>query len=185
MTSASVPTGELAVWRVTQAEHAETAFTGEGSRLFGGRWNGEGRPVVYTAGSAGLAAMELLVHLDEKEVLGDFVLFEARFAAVLIEDPPDPLPAGWSDDPPPPAAAAVGDAWLDRAAAPVLRLPSAVLRVGAAVERNFLLNPEHPNFGRIEIGPPEPFQYDPRLVRPREPPLTVTAPTTGSGSFGP
>jgi len=32
-------------------------------------------------------------------------------------------------------------------------------------ERNIILNPEHPDFGAIEINDPEPYIFDPRLIR--------------------
>jgi hypothetical protein len=39
---------------------------------------------------------------------------------------------------------------------------SAVL--GVPSELNFLLNPEHPDFSKIEIGNPKPVGWDPRLL---------------------
>ncbi len=39
------------VWRLVTARYAETAFSGEGARRYGGRWNPKGVPVIYTAGS--------------------------------------------------------------------------------------------------------------------------------------
>jgi len=42
----------------------------------------------------------------------------------------------------------------------VLRVPSVIV----PAESNFLLNPRHPAFERIEIGPPEELRLDPRLV---------------------
>ena len=42
------------VWRITTARFAATAFSGEGARLYGGRWNPKGREVVYTAQSQSL-----------------------------------------------------------------------------------------------------------------------------------
>jgi RES domain-containing protein len=44
---------------------------------------------------------------------------------------------------------------------------SAVLSVPSAVvpaERNYLLNPAHPDFERIEMGEPRPFRFDQRLL---------------------
>lgn len=32
-------------------------------------------------------------------------------------------------------------------------------------ERNYLINPRHPNIGKLKIGPPEPFEFDPRLLK--------------------
>ena len=43
------------VWRITSARFAATAFSGEGARLYGGRWNPKGWEVVYTAQSQSLA----------------------------------------------------------------------------------------------------------------------------------
>jgi RES domain-containing protein len=56
-----------------QAEYAAHAFDGEGARLYGGRWNSPGRPVVYTAGSLALAALEVLVHLKSRLTLSRYM----------------------------------------------------------------------------------------------------------------
>ncbi|MEN8681351.1 MAG: RES family NAD+ phosphorylase, partial [Akkermansiaceae bacterium] len=42
---------------------AATAFSDEGVRLYGGRWNSPDRSMVYLSTSRALAALELLVHL--------------------------------------------------------------------------------------------------------------------------
>lgn len=57
----------LTVWRLVAERHAARAFDGEGGRLYGGRWNHPGIPVVYTSATLSLAALELLVRLDVKE----------------------------------------------------------------------------------------------------------------------
>jgi hypothetical protein len=31
-------------------------------------------------------------------------------------------------------------------------------------ERNLMINPRHPDFAKLELGTPEPFSFDPRLV---------------------
>jgi hypothetical protein len=40
-------------------------------------------------------------------------------------------------------------------------VPSAVIRS----EFNYLINPLHPRFGELVIGPPEPFRFDSRLQK--------------------
>ena len=35
------------VWRITTERFAQTAFSGEGARRYGGRWNSKGHAVVY------------------------------------------------------------------------------------------------------------------------------------------
>ncbi len=61
----------VTAWRITKRKHARNAFTGEGAREFGGRWNNPGTAIVYTAQSQSLAALEMLVHLDSSELLAE------------------------------------------------------------------------------------------------------------------
>jgi RES domain-containing protein len=60
----------------------------------------------------------------------------------------------------------VGDRWVAERRSAVLRVPSAIIEV----ESNYLLNPEHPEFGRITISAPVPFAFDARLIAPRPTP---------------
>ena len=64
----------IAAWRIFKPKHAAMAFTGEGARQFGGRWNSKGTAIVYTAGSAALAALEMLVHIASHELLEAYQL---------------------------------------------------------------------------------------------------------------
>lgn len=54
----------------------------------------------------------------------------------------------------------IGDAWLKSGRSLVLAVPSALI----PEEPNFLLNPRHPDFDLLQIGPVEPFALDPRLL---------------------
>ena len=65
----------IVVWRITKQKHARYAFTGDGARLYGGRWNSPGKLVVYTAESRALALAEILVHLESAAVLSRYVVF--------------------------------------------------------------------------------------------------------------
>nr|MBP8283232.1 RES domain-containing protein [Chromatiaceae bacterium] len=56
-------------FRLVDEDYLEAAFSGEGARLYGGRWNSPGVAVVYTAQSLSLAQLELLVHLEAEAVL--------------------------------------------------------------------------------------------------------------------
>jgi len=70
------------------------------------------------------------------------------------------LPAEWRHQPGPPALRDIGAGWAESSQSVVLQLPSAVV----PGEHNFLLNPRHPDFGRLAIGGPEPLTFDERLV---------------------
>jgi RES domain-containing protein len=147
-------------WRIVQRRFAKTAFTGEGARLFGGRWSSAGCPVIYTAQSQALAALEVLVHLDSERLLQHYLAIPVTIPRHLIERlAPSAIPKNWRAYPAPRSTRAIGDTWLARAALPVLQVPSVVI----PSEYNFLLNPAHPHFSRLRTGKPVRFPFDTRL----------------------
>ena len=158
----------MRLWRITQAQFANSALSGDGSFAFPGRWHRRGSRVVYTADSLALAALEQLVHLrDNLEAVSYFafrieVPDDVRFAEVLAAS----LPDAW-DHPAAPHEQLrdQGQAWLREGETVALLVPSAVI----PDERNVLLNPAHPDFGRLVISVPRPFRFDPRLLFPPNP----------------
>jgi RES domain-containing protein len=159
----------VTAYRICKAKYAKLPydpFDGEGARRAGGRWNSPGRAAVYTAQSAALAAMEMLVHLGESEILMRYVLIPVEFPARLIRDiDPAGLPKKWWGDPAPPRLRRIGDEWIETAASAVLKVPSAVVQS----ECNYLLNPAHPSFRHLTIRPARSFRFDPRLKAAKKP----------------
>lgn len=152
----------LSVWRITSKKFTKSAFKGEGARLFGGRWNTPGTPLIYTAESQSLAVLEILVHLDSPDLLRKYVLFEVEIEDSLVTHLNSAsLPRNWREDPPPVEAQKLGDEWASSARSAVLRVPSAIV----TGEFNFLLNPHHRDFSKLSIGQPQSFFIDPRLER--------------------
>jgi RES domain-containing protein len=151
----------ITAWRIVKRKHARTAFNGEGARMFGGRWNSPGIPMVYTAESQSLAALEMVVHLDAPELLRSYVAFGIGIDESLIAKVGSAkLPKNWRADPPPKKVREVGDTWARTRQSAVLQVPSATL----PAEYNFLLNPQHPDFPKLFIGRPATFQFDARLI---------------------
>jgi RES domain-containing protein len=152
----------LTGWRIVKARYAGSAFDGEGARRYGGRWNSPGLPVVYTAASQALAALEMLVHLGNSAVLPSYVSIPCSFdEAVVLRLDRRRLPKSWRTYPPPPALALVGDAWLKDGTSAVLDVPNAII----PTESNFLLNPRHADFTSIAIRTPQAFEFDLRLLQ--------------------
>jgi RES domain-containing protein len=149
-----------AAWRISKERHSATAFSGEGARLSGGRWNSRGIPVVYTSSTYSLAVLETLVHVNPSMPF-KYVAIRIEFDNALLETIlAKALPAGWRVEPPPPTSKALGDVWVLKVRSAVLALPSVII----PGESNYLLNPAHPDFSKISIGKPEPFAFDPRLL---------------------
>lgn len=146
---------------MVKRRHVDGAFTGEGARLYGGRWNSPGVAVVYVAESRALAVLEILAGLRSRKTLEAYVLIESQFDEELVETlDREALSDGWRISPPGPETQSIGDRWIREARSAVLRVPSVVI----PPEFNFLLNPSHPEFGGITIRDPEPFELDPRLT---------------------
>jgi RES domain-containing protein len=152
----------ITAWRIVKAKYDATAFEGRGARRAGGRWNSRGKAIVYTAESAALAALELLVHLGRSRTLPDYVIFSCTFPESLVQRiRPEELPPDWRSHPGPGALRRIGDEWFERHRSAVLQVPSAVIDT----ENNYLLNPEHRAYGRIVISTQQPFELDLRLLR--------------------
>lgn len=151
----------IKAWRIVKTRLAASAFDGEGARRFGGRFNSVGIPAVYTAGTRSLAILEMLVHIGDEQVLPSYSICLAEFEESLVErlNVKD-LPANWQDDPPPPDLLALGDSWTASMKSAILQVPSVIV----PNENNYLINPRHPDFHRIRIGPPVPFTFDERLL---------------------
>ena len=153
----------IRVWRIVKSRLAATAFDGEGARRQAGRWNSEGTPVVYTAATVSLAALELLVNADIQEMPAGYVVIPVEIPdSVHIETIElSTLPKNWRDPAPLPARLQrTGDEWIGSKRTIVLSVPSVVV----PMERNYLLNPAHPDFRKLAIGKPEKFEFDERLV---------------------
>jgi RES domain-containing protein len=71
----------------------------------------------------------------------------------------DDLPPDWRTYPAPPALAVFGDGWIRERRTAVLSIPSVIV----TVERNFVINPAHPDVARLTAHPPQPFSLDPRF----------------------
>lgn len=151
----------LRAWRIVKRRHADGAFDGEGARLYGGRWNSPGVPVVYVAETRALAALEILAGLQSRASLDAYVLIEVRFEEALVEELGlNSLPEDWRVSPPRPETQAIGDRWVRGARSAVLRVPSVLI----PPEFNYLLNPAHPEFDTVEILEEAPFELDSRLI---------------------
>lgn len=155
----------LQVWRLVTARFAETAFSGEGARRYGGRWNRKGVSVVYTAGSLSLAMLELLV--QDQPLRARYVTIPAEIPAGLkIERVHiDRLPADWRDPAALETLRTIGSEWAAGLASAVLALPSAIV----PAETNYLLNARHPDFGQIVIGGPQALVTDLSLSQLKRP----------------
>lgn len=153
----------LTAWRLVRPKYGSRseAFSGEGAHLFGGRWNFPGMSVIYVSSSLSLATLETLVHADRQRFERDYVVFRLNIPErLMLELRDEDLPEDWQARAVSEGARRVGDAWLSARASVALSVPSVIV----PEERNYLINPAHPQFSELSIGDPQPFRFDARLA---------------------
>ena len=146
-------------YRIVKRRHVKQAFTGEGAKLAGGRWNSPGKRAVYLSSTLSLAAMETFVHLGDDAARLHYVYFQIEIPDSVAIVSLAIRPRGWRQEPPSPASQHAGDRWLLANRSALLEVPSAII----PTETNLILNPAHADAGKLRIGTPRPFQFDPRM----------------------
>lgn len=141
----------MKLWRISP--YAD--LSGEGGRLFDGRWNGGGRAIVYTAESSALALLEVLIRFGRREIPAPYQLLE-------IEAPDELVVESYARAAPSESVAssvAWGETWLRTGRTALARVPSAV----APQAYNYLLNPAHPEAAKVRILSHARYEWDVRL----------------------
>lgn len=148
----------MKVYRISRTKWAKD-LSGEGARLYGGRWNRKGVPCVYTATSRSLAVLEYSVNVALDDI--------PRWLSMVTLEVPDhyqdqkmaQLPGNWSESPAPSSTRELGTKWLNDCKHLLLRVPSSVI----PQEFNILINPLHPELKEVKILSVEDFVYDVRI----------------------
>jgi RES domain-containing protein len=152
----------MKAWRLSRFDSQQRTFDGEGARLFPGRWNPAGVPVVYASEHLSLAVLEVLVHVRIDQVRIAFHAFEITIPDALVEVVRDEqLPRGWDGTAIARATREFGETWARERRSVALSVPSVIVRQ----ERNVVLNPPHSDFAQVEIARPARFRFDERLLR--------------------
>jgi RES domain-containing protein len=155
----------MRLWRLSSLRRARD-FDGGYGLSNNGRWNTKGRPVTYCSTVPSLAALEKRVHVTDPGLLPP--------QAIVEYDVPDDIPAhtiSISSLPRDWAARQahsqkLGDEWLDQATEAILIVPSVVMPISSAIDRNVLINHRHDAVRQIGVSAVTPFTLDPRLFRP-------------------
>jgi RES domain-containing protein len=152
----------LRAFRIADPRHP--LFDGAGAYLKGGRWNSPGKRVIYAAQSYAGALLESLVHLNFDEIPDGYSWIEILIpeAGEVEELAANEIPAWNGDDFT--ATRGYGDRWYEQKRTPVLLVPSVVT---AGVERNVLINQDHPGFAGIRASEVREVIWDQRLFQRR------------------
>jgi len=73
------------------------------------------------------------------------------------------LPDNWNSKPPQMVTQFIGDDFIHKADAAVLKVPSIIV----PIENNYLINPKHPDASRIKVVSTNPFLFNDRFSKKR------------------
>lgn len=152
----------MTLYRLSKQQYIND-LSGRGAELTGGRWNSKGIPVLYTAESRALAAIEIAVHTPLGIMPANYYLATIeipdieRASMVDIAD----LPANWDRNPFLIITQKIGDSFIKANKHLILQVPSATVKG----DHNYLINPLHIDFKKVRITSTEPFEFDSRLFK--------------------
>ena len=149
----------MLVYRIGKTKYANN-LSGEGARLFGGRWNHILTACVYASENRALALLEFTVNtnIDFIPRALSITTIEIPDTHILIVTQSD-LPGNWKEAPAPSSTKDFGTQLLKTAATPVIKIPSVVV----PDESNYLLNPAHPESSLCRVVETKDFVYDVRI----------------------
>ena len=155
----------MRLWRLSSARHAH-AFDGGYGLSNNGRWNTRGRPVTYCSTVPSLCALEKRVHVTDPSLFPPqmMVEYDAPDDLSVRRVELDDLPSTWMTQEI--HTQRLGDAWLVGLTEVLLLVPSAIVPIARAPDRNVLINHDHVDAARIRTVEAVRFALDPRLFNP-------------------
>lgn len=153
----------MIAWRITQKQFADPPLNGLGGLFVSGRWHSRGQQIIYMAESQSLAILESLVHYDPVNAPIEQVIISADIATVSLLTATDigldnnDIRSMHVYD-----LRALGDSWLRQKTSCVLKVPSIITPFD---EYNYLINPLHQDFIKIQEIKLTDFRFDKRLLR--------------------
>ena len=135
-------------------------LSGEGARLYSGRWNSVGVSAVYFATTRALALLEVLVHLPPNLLPENFCMSVFKIDASFFELKTDELPSNWNFFPFPKKIQLLGDEFFKNEKNFLLKVPSAIIEG----EFNIVMNPRHSKAKEMILKSSSAFSWDSRLL---------------------
>lgn len=138
-------------------------LSGEGAKLYGGRWNSKDNAMLYTAYSPSLAMLEFVCNAGNLARTKQTALLTLQLTAKVKTEilTVNDLPTDWQKVPSPDALKRIGDNWLKSGSTLMLKVPSAII----PFEHNCLINPMHKDFSKLIIEDIVALDIDNRILK--------------------
>ncbi|HYV54850.1 MAG TPA: RES family NAD+ phosphorylase [Chitinophagaceae bacterium] len=153
----------MELYRITQESYSND-LSGDGSRIFGGRWNSEGRYALYTSANRSLALLETLAHIPaklfrNKKYILVTVFLPDKAPLKFIEE--KDLPNNWDALDIQHVTQKIGDNFLEEQKGLLFRVPSVLM----PEEFNYIINPLHPSMKQVKVIHHREIRFNDRLIK--------------------
>lgn len=153
----------MELYRITQESYSND-LSGNGSRIFGGRWNSEGRYALYTSANRSLALLETLAHIPakffrNKKYMLVTIFLPDKASLKFIEE--TDLPNNWDALDIQHVTQKIGDNFLEEQKDFLLRVPSVLM----PEEFNYIINPLHPSMKQVKVIHQREIRFNDRLIK--------------------
>lgn len=138
-------------------------ISGQGAKIYGGRWNSVGNSMLYTSYSPSLAMLEFTCNASgitktiQTSLLTLKLDSKVKIEIITLND----LPANWQQVPSPDSLKVIGNNWLKSNKTLALKVPSAIM----PLECNLLINSLHKDFFKLEIDNFVDMNIDSRILK--------------------
>ncbi len=148
----------LTAFGIGDPDGEHSIYDSEGAQLYAGRWNTPASPVIYTSEHYSTAMLEKLVHANtvlppNQHYVRITIPHGTSYEIFVTAAHP-----GW-DGKNERVCKIFGARWHEEQRTALLLVPS----ISARLERNILINPQHPDAAAITHEMPEPVWWDERL----------------------
>jgi RES domain-containing protein len=135
-------------------------LSGTGAKMFGGRWNSKGIPMLYSSEHISLATLEMIVHNHFKDFAVELALVKIALPTgiELQEIKAQKLKEDWIEDAS--YTRFMGNQFVQSGDQLAIKVPSVII----TEEFNILINPLHKDFKKVKITAIKNFRTDKRLV---------------------
>jgi RES domain-containing protein len=134
-------------------------LSGMGAKLYGGRWNRVGVPLLYTSENLSLAVLENIVHIQNPAILPTFKAITIEIPDSFREYSVNDFPENWVSQDGFEELRKLTDDFIKSGEFLAMKVPSAIIEM----EYNFLINPQHSLFKDVSIIKQQDFSFDQRL----------------------
>jgi RES domain-containing protein len=138
-------------------------LSGQGAKIYGGRWNAVGNAMLYSSFSPSLAMLEFACNASgitktiQTSLLTLKLDSKVKIEIITLND----LPVNWQQVPSPDSLKVIGNNWLKSNKTLAMKVPSAIM----PLECNLLINSLHKDFFKLEIENFVDMNIDSRILK--------------------